>query len=99
MPDRSRDSRSEPTGLHWRYISVSVGPGATAFTVMPVVASSFAQTRVQASNAAFAAAYGVRSEAPSVVKLVTLMMRPHWAARIPGRTACKTCTAARTLRS
>jgi hypothetical protein len=43
-------------GLRSRYISVSVGPGATALTVTPVEASSFAQIRVQASSAALAAA-------------------------------------------
>ena len=73
---RNRVSRSDPTGLRSRQISVSMGPGATAFTVMPVRASSLAQIRVQVSSAAFAAAYGVRSGVPSVVKLVTLTMRP-----------------------
>jgi hypothetical protein len=72
---KSLASRSEPTGLRFRYISVSVGPGATAFTVMPLVASSFAQIRVQVSSAALAAAYGVRSGVPRVVKVVTLTMR------------------------
>src|SRR5260370_876832 len=43
---RERISPSLPGGLFSRNSSVSIGPGATALTVMPVVANSNAQPRV-----------------------------------------------------
>src|SRR5271166_5117722 len=89
---RARASRSDPVGLNPRYASVSMGPGATAFTVMPCGASSPAQMRVHVSSAAFAAAYGVRSATPSVTRLERLTMRPHPASIMPGSNACTTCT-------
>src|SRR3954447_13975122 len=91
-------SSGEPIGLRDRYISVSVGPGATAFTVMFDCANSPAQVRVAASNAALAAAYGVRRAVPSVTMLVTLTIRPQLPASIPGNTAWVTCTATRTFK-
>lgn len=45
-PERYRFSPSLPGALLARNSSVSVGPGATVFTVMPVVASSNAQVKV-----------------------------------------------------
>jgi len=54
--DRNRSSASLPAGVLRRNISVSIGPGATALTVMPVCASSMAQVRVRLFTAAFAAA-------------------------------------------
>jgi hypothetical protein len=46
-------SSAEPIGLRDRYNSVSVGPGATAFTVIFDCANSPAQMRVAASKAAY----------------------------------------------
>ncbi|GEO87596.1 hypothetical protein GCM10007920_37400 [Ciceribacter naphthalenivorans] len=55
-PKRERASLSLPTGLFARNNAVSVGPGETAFTVIPPAASSRAQLRVKLTSAAFAAA-------------------------------------------
>ena len=56
MVERIRRSSSPPTGRVWRNSSVSIGPGATALTVMPSGASSSAQVRVTPTSALFAAA-------------------------------------------
>ena len=50
--ERKRPSASLPAGVLRRNISVSTGPGATAFTVMPVSASSIARVRVRLLTAA-----------------------------------------------
>ena len=50
-----RASASLPAGRVARNISVSIGPGATALTVMPYSASSSAQVRVQPTSALLAA--------------------------------------------
>src|SRR5205823_6443711 len=61
---------SRPSGIHasrrdffssgtWRYISVSIGPGATQLTLTPWVAISRASARVKPITAAFAAPYAV----------------------------------------
>ena len=51
----ARFSASLPAGRVARNISVSIGPGATALTVMPYSASSSAQVRVQPTSALLAA--------------------------------------------
>jgi hypothetical protein len=48
-----------------RCIPVSVGPGQTAFTRMPDVASSSATDRVRPRTACLLAVYGARSAAPT----------------------------------
>ena len=50
---RYRASPSLPGGLLARNSSVSVGPGATAFTVTPLCASSSAHERVKLTSAAW----------------------------------------------
>jgi hypothetical protein len=47
---------SRSCGLIAANASVSMYPGQTAFTVMPILATSFARDRVSATTPAFAAA-------------------------------------------
>ncbi|MEZ5305034.1 MAG: hypothetical protein R3F11_30970 [Verrucomicrobiales bacterium] len=56
MPLMYRWRLSLPGGLLVLKSSVAIGPGATAFTVMPSLASSSAQLRVKLISAVFAAA-------------------------------------------
>ena len=56
IAERVSFSAFDPTGLALRNNSVSVGPGATAFTVMPCSANSSAQVFVNPIKAHFAAA-------------------------------------------
>ena len=56
MRPTSARSRSLPGGTFSRSMSVSIGPGAIAFTVIPRGPSSSAHTLVMAAKAAFDAA-------------------------------------------
>src|SRR6516225_9371665 len=58
--------------------SVTIGPGAIAFTRTPLGVASQASARVKPMIAAFAAQYGVEFTAPLIPRWeATLMMQPR----------------------
>jgi len=81
----------------WK-LSVSIGPGATTFTVIPCGASSSAQVRAMPSMPALLAEYAVRVGSPSTARDDTSTTRPNSAAFIAGRQACSRITAAEICR-
>ncbi|GAA2321834.1 hypothetical protein SVIO_092750 [Streptomyces violaceusniger] len=62
-------------------MGVSVGPGATTFTVTALGASSAAQDRASAGSAALVAAYWLLPGTPVIVRLPTSTTRPPSATR------------------
>src|SRR6185503_17695871 len=84
-------------GLFLFHISVSMGPGPIALTVMFLSASSSAQVRVIAASPALAAVYDDVKARPNMARLVMLTMRPKRASAMAGSAACAHWIAARKL--
>ena len=69
-------------------MSVSMTPGATALTRMPLGASSAARERVSPMMACFVAEYVTSQEAPCRPQMEDmLMMQPACSCSMPGSTA------------
>ena len=69
-------------------ISVTIGPGATAFTVIPCWPSSMAQVRTSPICPALVAEYPVRVSSPSMARELMSTIRPNLFAFIASSTPC-----------